>query len=109
MYVTRKTIQLVFIAHNVIERFGLPELARVPKDLIGFFCCERLPRLKNVGEFVFHCWTNQYVDMVGHDYVAAQNITITIEMKQGIFHDLRYGWISKRTISNSIIKMSFEF
>ena len=48
------------------------------------------------------------MDVVGHDDIAAQQITVAVEVVQRIFHDCQHFGVAKPALANPFIKMPLQ-
>ena len=81
--------QLVFIAHDVIERFILPQMSGASGGRVDGVSGEGFPRVQDVGEPMLHERTHEDMDVVGHDHVAAEPVAFAVEMAERGFDDGR--------------------
>lgn len=64
----------------MIKAFSLPDLARGVAGFVDFTCGESFPALKDFGKGVCRTRGDEEVDVVRHDDVAKEEVTVAVEM-----------------------------
>ena len=77
------------ITNPVVERLGLPEcLASALQALVGFVCRVAFPGLQDPAEQVVGPGPEHRVNVVGHDHPSGEQVTLTVEVTDGVGYQL---------------------
>ena len=106
--IVRDSFELLFIPHQAIVTFILPErLASESKYKIGFSCCESFEGLRQFRDRKVRC--DQEVDVVGHDDVVMQFVSSTISVEDGLDHQVgNFGSLKVQRTRTPIVEQAIH-
>ena len=82
--------KFLFVAHETIVGFILPECPFDIDQLLHLMGSKRFPRMQDVRELVFTEGPENHVHVVRHNAPGEQLVAVTIEVFQSTFDQLGY-------------------
>jgi hypothetical protein len=102
-------VELRFAPHDVVVRLALPEMPAFSTALfVDFMSGEMFPRIAHAFEPTFADELDENVDVVGHDDVAAESITLAVEMMQRPHDNPAQGCRAKQAFAVAIVEKSLH-
>jgi len=96
------------VAHVPIKILFLPKLAALPNDSIALLGGKGLPGVENAGKRKAINWREQSVHVIRHYDPPVQQVTLAVEVEQGVLDQLGYTGVSEPDVPQTQVEIGLD-